>query len=52
MTNYRSVSLLSFVKYLSTLHTLGLIQCLQIINILVPEQFGFRREMSIETATY
>jgi len=52
MTNYRSVSILSFVKYLSTLHTLRLIQHLHVINILVPEQSGFRREMSIETATY
>ena len=52
MTNYRSISLLSFVKYLSTLYTLRLIQHLHIINILIPEQCGFRREMSIETHTY
>jgi hypothetical protein len=52
MTNYRPVSLQSFEKYLVMLCTLRLIQHLCIINILVPEQSGFRRGMSTENTTY
>jgi hypothetical protein len=53
MTNYRPISLLAtFSKVLQKVMYNRLSQHMRCKNILVPEQFGFRKGISTEDATY
>jgi hypothetical protein len=53
MINYRPISLLiTLTKILETVVFNRLSQHLQVNNILVPEQFGFRKCISIEKAVF
>jgi hypothetical protein len=53
MSNYRSISLLTTSsKILEKIMCSKLSHYLQTNNILVPEQFGFRKGISTETASF
>jgi hypothetical protein len=53
MTDYRPISLLTtFSKVLEKVMYSRLSQHMCCNNILVPEQFGFRKDISTEDATY
>jgi hypothetical protein len=53
MTNYRPISLLTtFSKVLEKIMYNWLSHHMQTNNILVPEQFGFRKGMSTEDAAF
>jgi hypothetical protein len=53
MTNYRPISLLTtFSKVLEKIIYNSLNHHMQTNNLLVPEQFGFRKSMSTEDAAF
>jgi hypothetical protein len=53
MTNYRPISLLIvFSKILETIMLSRLDQHLQVKKILVPEQFGFRKGITIQQVIF